>query len=259
MRRICFALFLLLFGLLGYSAQGAVALNLSLNGPTNGATLGMFDQLVVRITAGGDTLTNVNVYTNGVLLYSRSTAPFSKTNSVTLRPGTYTIYASGDDSSAGVAATNTFTNTFTVLSNTIPLMNVLHIPNNAVPIVTNAFPFRIGDIGAVGSTNIGTSVSSKRYLIKQGQGFGFWVHLGQTNTGSVAPTVFIFELSPDGTNYWTRTNMQMSIPMNGVTRVADYTNFPASLVDNAFSVRVRQIDILNTNRVFVTNAYFTSY
>lgn len=238
------------------AARGAVAFSVSLDSPTNGATFGKNDKWVTRITAVGDNLTNVSVFTNGVLMYQRTNAPWSRTNDTFAGPSTNTIYVSA--SGSGGESTNTVTNTFTIYGQSIevPIYSVL--PPGTVSAITNAMPFLVGTVGAVSTTNLANSSRARMLSINQGRGFSFFTTLGTTNAGTVGPVVFIFELTQDRTNYTTTTNYQLSVPLNGASRVCVYTNFPPSLFDNVTGVRLRQIDNLNTNKTWVTNAWFKS-
>lgn len=127
-------------------------------------------------------------------------------------------------------------------------------PTTLITALTNAFT-----IGGAASTNI--SASGRPIEVYQGKGFG--VQAIYTGGSSIYTTGLVsigYSLSIDGTNYSTATgNMiwQHFVP-NGVTTVYAFTNFPATLTDNARYVKLHTITNGNTATnmaAFLTNVF----
>lgn len=125
-------------------------------------------------------------------------------------------------------------------------------PTTLVTALTNAFT-----IGGAASTNI--SALGRPIEVYQNRGIG--VQAIYTGASSIYTTGLVsigYSLSIDGTNYSTAVgNMlwQNFVP-NGATTVYAFTNFPASLIDNARYIKLHTI----TNGNTATNmaAYLTN-
>jgi hypothetical protein len=133
---------------------------------------------------------------------------------------------------------------------------------NLSGVISSTNVFVIGAVNAASVTNIAspaTNAGPRLVSIPPGQGVGFFTTLGTTNLGTAHNVTFIFETTVDGTNFTTGTNFSYALALNGMTRVAGFTNINATTLNNARGIRIRQIFNDNTNVTYITNCYFTRY
>lgn len=93
--------------------------------------------------------------------------------------------------------------------------------------------------------------------LRKDRGIGIQATIGSTNAATLQ-TGISFALSVDGTSYTTANNYWFIIPaLNGTTPVTTFTNFPATLINNARYMKVLQITNGHTASLFVTNITYS--
>ena len=103
-----------------------------------------------------------------------------------------------------------------------------------------------------------TNINSQWVRLYRGRGIAIYPLFAGTNAASTGLQTIIADISPDGTNAITTTNLSMTLNGQGLSGVSGYTNWMPDVCDNAHSIRLRswQNGDQSTNAFFVTNIQY---